>query len=137
MHAKSKNLKNLARLRNRREFLAVRNHNCKYARPGLVLQAAPCQTAPGNGVHQAPEQDWIRFGVTVSTRVDKRAVIRNRARRRLRSLARDILPMTAQPGYDYVLIGRKGTATRPYTDLARDLETCLEKLGLSRQGDKA
>lgn len=137
MHAKSKDLKTLARLKNRREFLAVRNYNCKYARPGLVLQAAPRQAAPGDGLQQTPEQDGIRFGVTVSAKVDKRAVIRNRAKRRLRSLARDILPMAAQSGYDYVLIGRKGTVTRPYADLARDLETCLEKLGLLRREDKS
>ncbi len=51
----------------------------------------------------------IRYGLTASRKVGN-AVTRNRARRRLRVLAHDILPRHAAPGYDYVLIARAATA---------------------------
>ena len=37
------------------------------------------------------------------------AVERNRARRRLRAIAEEMLPHSASTGYDIVLIGRKET----------------------------
>jgi len=56
-------------------------------------------------------------------------VKRNRAKRRLRALARAILPRHGRPGWDYVLIGRAGeTATRPYIEMAADLRRALKKI---------
>jgi ribonuclease P protein component len=69
-----------------------------------------------------------RVGFTCSKRVGN-AVARNRAKRRLRAVARDVLPRLAREGWDYVLIGREGiTAKRDFTDLIGDLEYALRKL---------
>ncbi|MDZ7710433.1 MAG: ribonuclease P protein component [Roseovarius sp.] len=70
----------------------------------------------------------IRVGFTCSKKVGN-AVARNRAKRRLRAVAREILPSKGQPGWDYVLIGRAGeTGQRPYDDLWRDLGFALDRL---------
>jgi len=70
----------------------------------------------------------IRVGFTCSRKVGN-AVARNRAKRRLRAVAREILPAKGQPGWDYVLIGRAGeTGTRPFDDLRRDLGYALARL---------
>jgi len=70
----------------------------------------------------------MRVGFTCSKKVGN-AVTRNRAKRRLRAVARETLPGTGQPGWDYVLIGRAGeTATRPFDDLRRDLAHALRRL---------
>ncbi|SEL89768.1 ribonuclease P protein component [Roseovarius azorensis] len=70
----------------------------------------------------------IRVGFTCSKKVGN-AVTRNRAKRRLRAVAREVLPGLAQPGWDYVLIGRAGeTAVQPYDALRRDLAQALGKL---------
>ena len=61
------------------------------------------------------------------------AVERNRARRRLRAIAEEILPYSASTGYDIVLIGRKETLRRNYLALREDLKTGLEKLGALRK----
>ena len=64
---------------------------------------------------------------------------RNRARRRLRALARTELAKRARPGIDYVIIARQGTAERPWDDLVADLHKSLGYLhrGIERAGDSA
>lgn len=70
----------------------------------------------------------VRMGFTCSKKVGN-AVARNRAKRRLRAIAREVLPAQGQPGWDYVLIGRAGeTGSRPYDDLRRDLGYALDRL---------
>jgi len=73
----------------------------------------------------------MRLGITASKKVGN-AVARNRARRRLRAVAREVLPAHGTPGYDYVLIARASTALRPFAALADDLVGALRRLGLDR-----
>jgi ribonuclease P protein component len=110
----------LARLKRRAEFLRVAAANRKWATPGLVLQAAPRE---GGGE--------ARVGFTVSRKVGD-AVRRNRARRRLRAAADQLLPACAAAGRDYVIIGRPATLDRPFTALLGDLEQALTRLGAHR-----
>jgi ribonuclease P protein component len=70
----------------------------------------------------------IRVGFTCSKKLGN-AVTRNRAKRRLRAVAREVLPKRGHPGWDYVLIGRPGeTVSRPYQALKSDLIRALDKL---------
>ena len=56
-------------------------------------------------------------------------MIRNRARRRLRALAREVLPDHGHPGWDYVLVGRPGaTVTRDFAALRADLVRALGRV---------
>ncbi len=105
------------RLKKRADFLRVAAARRKFATPGLVLQAAA--NSDGNG--------QIRVGYTASRRVGG-AVIRNRARRRLRA-AVDVVMERAVPDMDYVVIARGGTPYRPYSALLGDLETALRRIG--------
>jgi len=74
----------------------------------------------------------IRVGFTCSKKVGN-AVARNRAKRRLREVARMVLPQHGVSGWDYVLIGRADfTAQRPFTDLQGDLIYALKKLHQDR-----
>lgn len=66
-----------------------------------------------------------RIGFTASKKIGN-AVLRNRAKRRLRALAREVLAPRALPGWDYVLVARPdATVARPYADLRADLEQAL------------
>ena len=106
----------IARIKARRDFLrAARGKTVSM--PGLVLQAR------ARRVPEGPP----RAGFTVTKKVGN-AVTRNRARRRLKAAAAQVLPGRAKPGWDYVLIGRTQTLTRAFPLLISDLEGALSKL---------
>ncbi|WP_328809151.1 ribonuclease P protein component [Profundibacterium mesophilum] len=110
----------IERLRERSDFLKAAR--ARYHRTeGFVLQAR--ERRPGEA-----EADILRVGFTCSKKVGN-AVARNRAKRRLREIARLVLPRHGRPGWDYVLIGRSGsTAAHPFDRLLRDLETALRRV---------
>ena len=112
----------LSRLKRRPEFLAVAAARRKWVAPGLVLQARRTESAAGS--EGAPT---IRFGITASRKVGN-AVARNRAKRRLRAAAAEVLPVSGASGYDVVLIARAATLKRSYADLKADLAKGLAKL---------
>lgn len=89
--------------------------------------------ATGSMIVQARQRvtgqaDGLRVGFTCSKKVGN-AVARNRAKRRLRAAARQVLPELGHDGWDYVLIGRHGKTTDvPFDVLVSDLTYALNKL---------
>jgi ribonuclease P protein component len=123
----------VGRLRTRPDFLKVAAEGAKWVTPGLILQARrrPPPAAAGSGkptLRTPVEQGEVRVGFTVSRKVGN-ATKRNRARRRLRAIAKEVLAELGQPGCDYVLIGRALTLDRPYSELVQDLRTALGRVG--------
>lgn len=106
----------IARLKRRAEFLAVAGSGIKAVAPGVVLQGRP---RPG-----AQAGDDVRLGFTATRKLGG-AVVRNRARRRLKAAAQEAVPLAGRPGWDYVLIARAGTLARPYRLLVADVTTTL------------
>ena len=80
--------------------------------------------------------DIARFGFTASKGLGG-AVIRNRARRRLKEAVRLAAPDHAVQGYDYVLIAREGTVQRRFTEIIKDLERALTKVHAPRPAKTA
>lgn len=76
----------------------------------------------------SPPPGVVRVGYTVSKRVDKRAVVRNKIRRRLKHIVRNLLPVIGKSGHDYVLTARESAATRTFAELTRDVEKTFERL---------
>jgi ribonuclease P protein component len=123
----------IARLKRRSEFLRASSAGRKWAARGLIVQAVTSAPGPaGSGA-----ADSFAIGYTASRRVGG-AVERNRAKRRLRAAVAHVMPSHAVPGYDYVVIARPETLSRPFEALVGDLLAALGRLGLDRerrQGD--
>ena len=110
----------LETLKNRPDFLRAARAR-RQGTAGFLLQGrARGPDEPGGSA--------VRVGYTCSKKVGN-AVARNRAKRRLRALARSLLPQLGRPGWDYVLIGRpSATAERPFESLQGDLRYALRKV---------
>ncbi|MGB1337644.1 MAG: ribonuclease P protein component [Planktomarina sp.] len=106
----------LERLKHRKDFLRLA-HAKRVHSTSFVLQARDRSNA-----------QEMRVGFTCSKKVGN-AVARNRAKRRLREIARLVLPKFGRVGHDYVLIGRANvTATTKFTALQEELLSALRKL---------
>jgi ribonuclease P protein component len=110
----------IGRLKTRSEFLHVKG-GTRFTTPSLVLQAR----RRAAGASQLPH--LARFGFTATKSLGG-AVVRNRARRRLKEAVRLTGSAHAVEGYDYVLIARGGTVQRPFTELIKDLERALSRV---------
>lgn len=120
----------LVTLKKRGEFLAAadssRTQGRKWVAPGFILQVWPRPEG------MAETGDALRVGFTSSRKVGN-AVIRNRCRRRLRALAREVMAMHAVTRCAFVLIARPETATLDYAPMRADLEKALKRLKLWRE----
>ncbi|MBT3532333.1 MAG: ribonuclease P protein component [Rhodospirillaceae bacterium] len=121
------------RLKRRRDFLHLARTGRKWAAPGLVLQAK--LRPEGRETIKGTDTASVRIGFTVSRKVGN-AVIRNRARRRLKAAAENIFPAHGMPGFDYVVIGRAATPKRPWAALQDDMVTALKKVGGWREDEE-
>ena len=110
----------LATLTARADFLAAARAG-RAGTTGFLLQARKRSETEADPAA-------MRVGFTCSKKVGN-AVARNRAKRRLREIARAILPTAGRPGWDYVLVGRtEVTAARPFPELLADLRQAVERV---------
>ena len=112
----------LPRLKQRREFLRVAGKGKRAARPSVLLQALPETEGP------------LRVGFTATKKLGN-AVVRNRAKRRLRAAAHELLHAAPPPGcelrgWDLVLVARDGVMTRDWPTLLGDLRGALRQTGV-------
>jgi ribonuclease P protein component len=113
----------LVQLRKRSDFLRVASTRSKHVTPGLILQYRRHTLKE----IQSSQSVTLQLGFTVSKKVGN-SVTRNRVKRRLRAVARAILPTKESLHHDFVIIGRQNTIKRPFPDLLCDLEMALKKL---------
>jgi ribonuclease P protein component len=113
-------------LKKRRDFLRAAKdltvifHN-------VMLQAA----RPLSGeLHPA------RIGFTATKRLGK-ANVRNRTKRRLRAVVREIYGKYALDNVDYVLVGRYDTACCPFENLRTDIIRAFKKINKEIRQDGA
>ena len=115
-------------LRKRADFLKAAQAR-RQGTPGFLLQAR--KRAAGEAA-----EGLTRVGYTCSKKVGN-AVTRNRAKRRLRALARNVMPLLGQAGWDYVLVGRPGaTVEREFAAMRADLARALSQVHAQTDGGR-
>ena len=110
------------RLKNRHEFQTLFREGNRLKSSHLTLRALRLQT-PSGIITGA-----TRIGISISTKVSKRAVIRNRIKRQIRAAFRSLLPRIA-PGWSLVAIVQPQAVTSKcdYQQFLQELEQLLAK----------
>ncbi len=108
-------------LKKRKDFLRAAKDITMVSK-NVMLQAA----RPLSADISTEESRKARIGFTATKRLGK-AHIRNRTKRRLRAVVREIYSKYALDNVDYVLIGRFDTWCCPFEDLRRDVIWTFKK----------
>jgi ribonuclease P protein component len=109
------------------------------SRPQFLAAAKGVSEARGAVVVQRLDRNdgdaVIRVGFTATRKIGG-AVVRNRAKRRLRQVARALTPQFGVAGSDYVFIARMGTPDRDWDRLLDDVKSALTRLATPRPAPK-
>lgn len=125
MFERQHKIAHMDRLKKRIDFLRAAKAR-KSVKRGFVLQARRREDG------DAPSH--FRTGFTATKKIGN-AVVRNRARRRLKEAARLIFPGKAALGHDYVLIARGLTPTIKFDDIVQDLKRALDEVHRDRHNN--
>ena len=120
------------RLKRRADFLHV-GKGRRWHGKAMTLQMSPRRAAPAApaapsdaGLEEA-RSEAVRFGFTLTKKVGN-AVVRNRARRRLREAVRLSPDLPARPGHDYVVVGRLEAIRLPFEQLLGELARAVDRV---------
>ncbi len=104
------------RLKRRADFLRVQGSKKKFRSKFFLLALIPRER----------DEEPTRLGITITTKLDKRAVRRNRLRRRIRELYRNNLPGIPL-GFDAVIIALTGSIALSAAAIEEELCFLLRK----------
>lgn len=116
-------------LKTRTEFQRVRAGR-KWAASAFVLQGLARASDAGAGPRFgfAVGSKALAEGAGPGPRKRPGAVIRNRARRRLKEAVRLTAPLCARADFDYVVIGRREALHQSFADLLEDMQLAFDKV---------
>ncbi len=118
------------------DFKTINLHGQKFFAKSLILQQNPTDNFYFKDVKNGKNaDDFMRVGYTASKAVGN-AVERNRAKRRLRAAASELLPLYGKMHHDYVIIARKEVVAIDYEKILADLKFCLKRISNANSGDK-
>jgi ribonuclease P protein component len=112
-------------LKKRMDFLSIRRHGKACVSASFILGTLDVQK-------RLDKNDYrLHIGYTATKKIGK-AVTRNRAKRRLRALARCILNQHALRHHYYVLIAKKNIIKAKFSELETELARCMRSLNIHK-----
>lgn len=126
------------RLKNRRDFTATYKYGIRRQGGKLTLIArkrrrseekkGPDKQGKPSSIEPAPAQlPPTRIGISVSQKVSKRSVVRNKVKRQIRAAVRELLPRLSA-GWDIAIVVRPGATECNYGQFLQKLEQLLAAL---------
>lgn len=118
------------RLRHWRDFQAVYHKGIRRSGRYLTLRGLPQRTSAvatptqGRSLPRDEGKPSTRLGISISQKVSKKAVVRNRIKRQIRAIVRQLLPRIS-PGWQLVVVVRPGAQECEYAQFLRELEQLL------------
>ncbi len=109
----------ISSLKKRGDFLRVQSTGQKWVTPTLIIQMAPSSMT---------DPTMVRYGLTVTKKIYKKAVDRNRVKRRLRPIIQSVSLDLHLHGVDIVFIARAAALDAPYEALQKDLRWAVKRL---------
>ncbi len=119
----------LARLKQRKQFLAAADHGRRFRSSAFTVQVRDAEP------DETREPAGLRLGLTASRKVGN-AVKRNRIRRRLRVAAAEALATQADRRCDVVIVARAETLTAGFRMLVSELSTAIDRARPAGPGRK-
>ena len=112
----------VGRLKKRSEFIHVTANGKKWVTQGFILVASTQREQSKPSLECLP-----RVGFTATKKIGN-SVARNKAKRILRAISKEVLTSSNTPNWDYVIIARKTLTTSNYEDLKKDFRWAIKKL---------
>jgi len=79
--------------------------------------------------YKANQEDITKIGFIVSTKVDKKAVVRNKVARQFREVVRELLP-SLKIGYSVLIIAKKKVLDLDFETLKKQISFAFDKTKL-------
>ena len=107
------------RLKNRRDFQTVYEQGIRRFSPHLILRGLLIkQLEP-----ESPSEETL-IGISISQKVSKKAVVRNRIKRQIKAAFRELLPAIA-PNWKIIIVVRRQAVECKYEHFLRELKQLL------------
>ena len=111
------------------EYKAISKNSDKFhAQTLLLLRNKTPEEYIFNKDNCKNAREFCRAGYTASKKVGS-AVVRNKAKRRLKEAARKIMPEMAENGHDYVIIAKAAIKDADFDKILSDLKFCVKRIG--------
>ena len=108
------------RLQNRKDYRAVYEQGIRRYSPHLTLIALPHENK------DLVAKPATKFGISISKKVSKKAVVRNRIKRQIKGAIRTNLPWI-DPGWKIVIVVKPKAIECKYEHFLRELEKLLKQ----------
>jgi ribonuclease P protein component len=113
------------RLRRRQDFSKVYQAGLRRHTPNLTLRALrQSKSLPSEDLETTKEPVQTCIGISIGLKVSKRAVIRNRIKRRIRAAMQQLLPELSS-GWQIVIVVKPGATQCDYEQFLQELKQLL------------
>ncbi|MGF1590055.1 MAG: ribonuclease P protein component [Pleurocapsa sp.] len=114
------------RLRDRKDYRAVYEQGIRRYSPHLTLIALSIESKAIESKADALSSSETKIGISISKKVSKKAVVRNRLKRQIKSVVRTNLPWI-RSGWKIVIVVKPKAIECKYEHFLRELEELLKQ----------